>query len=576
MSDNKGSPAKKRKANDGRATADGTHDVNTRNTNDGGGFLSSFSERRNDASSASCDENNTSQLDRMEVMMMRMEEKLATVSSLESRCEQLEAKCSSLENILESTSLSTKEHIDRKFDSLYLHLEQKCSSLEKRLETKVDSVHEKVDKSLQFHEYNEMLIKNQKWEYSAAVDTTDELIDNGYTDDEADHLAEDVQDLKSMTIKMRRGEFSNARSGKQKSVRVEMYDYDTQDSDALNNMLLPHWKEFAAALQQSTPAINMLPDDCESAFMFGNVQLNHEAMLLIKEALICKPFQKLAFTKNDNGDGAPEGICVDAILDIVESIGDAMLASLLTIDGLKLEKLDMCSNNITSSVSTLLADFLATNPRLKKLDLEENYLEDSDASLIANALRTNTTLRSLDLYDNDITDVGAESLRLALFDESSLNSVADSNHVCNIRLIGTLALRWKNVSEDMGQNRGRKIYRLLSSRNKTMSNVQHFGDVDVKLLPNMLDAVQKYSNDGGNDCVKAASIVYEMMRPAVSAANNEGDQHIEEHQAAAACRKSSCNSSPYLGYIDSSVCTFQRLLYKTTPNQPPKTSSAIG
>ncbi|KAK1739037.1 leucine-rich repeat protein [Skeletonema marinoi] len=299
----------------------------------------------------------------------------------------------------------------------------------------------------------------------------------------------------------------------------------------------------------------MLPDDCESAFMFGIVQLNHEAMLLIKEALICKPFQKLAFTKNDNGDGAPEGICVDAILDIVESnkhlrkldiernrigrehierlcsavrthalveldlsgcfepgIGDAMLASLLTIDGLKLEKLDMCLNNITSGVSTLLSDFLATNPRLKELHLEHNNLNDSDAALIANALRSNTTLGSFQLYGNSFTDVGAESLRLALFDESSLNSVADSNHVCNIRLIGTLALRWNNSSQDMGQKRGKKIYRLLSDRNETMSNVQHFGDIDVKLLPNMLDAVQKYSNDGGNDCVKAASIVYEMMR----------------------------------------------------------------
>ena len=39
MNDNNSSPAKKRKANDGRATADGTHDVNTGNTNDGGGFF---------------------------------------------------------------------------------------------------------------------------------------------------------------------------------------------------------------------------------------------------------------------------------------------------------------------------------------------------------------------------------------------------------------------------------------------------------------------------------------------------------------------------------------------------------
>eukprot|EP00985_Skeletonema_marinoi_P006682 scaffold2901_cov99-Skeletonema_marinoi.AAC.11 len=119
MNDNNSSPMKKRKANDGRVTADGTHDVDTSNNNDGGGFLSSwfgyFSGQWGDAASSSGpsrDENNTSQLDRMEVMMMRMEEKLATV---ESRCETLEAKCSSLQNMLELT----KDHIERKFDSSY-------------------------------------------------------------------------------------------------------------------------------------------------------------------------------------------------------------------------------------------------------------------------------------------------------------------------------------------------------------------------------------------------------------------------------------------------------------------------
>ena len=51
-------------------------------------------------------------MDRMENIMMRVEEKLATVSSLESRCEQLEAKCSSLKNMLESVLQSTKEQTE--------------------------------------------------------------------------------------------------------------------------------------------------------------------------------------------------------------------------------------------------------------------------------------------------------------------------------------------------------------------------------------------------------------------------------------------------------------------------------
>eukprot|EP00984_Skeletonema_dohrnii_P006163 scaffold2199_cov120-Skeletonema_dohrnii-CCMP3373.AAC.4 len=549
MNDNKSSPTKKRKSNDGRATTDGAHDVNTGNTNDGG----CFSGQRGDVASGppSPTENNTSQLDdRMEQIMMRMEEKLSAVSSLESRCEQLEKKCSSLENMLESTS--------NKIDCLHLDLDQKCNSLESRLKTKVDTVHVKVEKSLQLHEYNEMLIKNQSWEYSAAVDTTDYLLSNGYTEHEASYLAETAEELKDMTTKMRRGEFPSVEtfSSDGKGIYIEMYDSGPPLGYALNNELLPHWQEFAAALKQVTPAINVLPDNCESFVELYFVQLNHDAMKLIKEALIGTPFQKFVFTNNDNGDGVPVGMSVDAIIDIVESnkllrkleigrnrigidhierlcsavythpalvelevfncfepgIGDRMLTSLLTSDDLKLEKLVMFSNNITSGVSTVLADFLAANPRLKELDLDdENGLNDSDVALIANALRSNTTLKTLWLNENNITKVGKESLRLALCDDSSLNSAADSNHTCTVDL-GREAFDVYNSHEQGQINRGRKIYSLLSSRNETMSNVQHFGNIDLKILPTMLEAVQKYATNMCDPKVKPLSIVYEVMR----------------------------------------------------------------
>ena len=105
MNDNKSSSTtKKRKTSDDRATVDGAHDVQTSNTNHGG-FLSSwvgyFSGQRDDASSGppSNEQLIHQSLSQMNKIMMMMEEKLATVSNLESRCEQLEAKCSSLENV---------------------------------------------------------------------------------------------------------------------------------------------------------------------------------------------------------------------------------------------------------------------------------------------------------------------------------------------------------------------------------------------------------------------------------------------------------------------------------------------
>ena len=124
-------PTKKRKVDGGRADVS-HHD---------GRFVSSwlgyfFSGRRNDTTLL--------QLDRMEQMMMRMEDKLGTIASLESRCEELEAKCSSLENKLDSTLQAVKDHTDQKFESM-------TSTLKDYLDDKIEV----------YHEYNSMLVKNQ-------------------------------------------------------------------------------------------------------------------------------------------------------------------------------------------------------------------------------------------------------------------------------------------------------------------------------------------------------------------------------------------------------------------------------
>ncbi len=558
------SPAKKRKANDGSAAStDGAHDVSTGNTNDGGGFLSSwfgyFSGRSDVASSGSPSNENLlhqtlSKMDKMEEIMRRMEEKLATVGSVESKCEQLEKKCSSLENMLEST----KKLIDEKFHSLNIDLDQKCVSLADRLEAKVDAVHKRADKALKHHEFNDMILKNQSWEYSVHVPSEYDFIQRGYTEDEAEYLAMNADKIKGYTVGFRRGEFDSCLSDG-KGIYLEMDDLIPPFSYEVNKLLLPHWREFAAALKQFTPAINLLPDNCDSIFSFYFVQLNHDAMHLVKNALMGKPFKKLAFSNNNNGGGARGGMSVDSILDVVESnehlrkleivrnqigsqhierlcsavrnrhlvqldlynsfeagTGDEMLATLLTIDDLTLEKLNMSSNNITSTMSTLLADFLARNPRLNELGLCENHLNDSDAELIANALRSNTTLRELVLEDNNITDAGREAFRSVLCDESCLNAAADSNHTCSVYAgYSQLDLVSYNSPSDMKKNRARKIYALLSSRNKTMSNVQHFSAIDLKLLPNILQLVQKYSNDMPSfrhDPKVDLSIVYEIMR----------------------------------------------------------------
>ena len=237
-----------------------------------------------------------------------------------------------------------------------------------------------------------------------------------------------------------------------------------------------------------------------------------------------KHLRKLGIVKNQIGVDHIERLC-SAVRDyplvklhLSESfepgIGDAMLTSLLTIDDLKLKELDMSENNITSTASTLLAEFLATNSILEILNLHDNNLNDSDAELISNALRSNSTLTRLYIGNRNITVAGEEAFRSVLCDISGLNAASDSNHSCEVYAGSRLNLSSYNspMGMNMQRNRARKIYALLSLRNDTTSNVQHFSDIDLKLLPNILQAMQKYSNYMREYSEVPLSIVYEIMR----------------------------------------------------------------
>ncbi len=177
MMNNNSRPAKKRKASNGQATTDCAHDNNIMSTGstNGGGLLSSwfgyFSGRRDNASSRPPSNEHSIQqslstMDRMEKIMMRMEDKLATVSNtvstLKSQCQELERKCSTLETIVESTS--------------------------------------RMDKTLKYHE---MMIKNQKWEYSAPIYTRHDLIDSNYPLTDAEYMFQTSTIVREKTVALR-------------------------------------------------------------------------------------------------------------------------------------------------------------------------------------------------------------------------------------------------------------------------------------------------------------------------------------------------------------------------------------
>ena len=63
------------------------------------------------------------------------------------------------------------------------------------------------------------------------------------------------------------------------------------------------------------------------------------------------------------------------------------------------------------------------------LRLYGNLLNDDDAVIISRALQENYKLFSLHIYWNNFTSVGVKALFSTFFDSSSLNAIADSNHV---------------------------------------------------------------------------------------------------------------------------------------------------
>jgi len=184
--------------------------------------------------------------------------------------------------------------------------------------------------------------------------------------------------------------------------------------------------------------------------------------------------------------------------------GYEMLKSVMNAGKLKFVVLYLSDNEINTGGDTFIATFLAKNPILATLDVTRNELNDDDAGAIAIVLRRNSELRTLNISRNNLTNEGWEALGKAVFDKTSLNSAADSNHTCNIdfpddddyddvrQINGDIS---SDKYLDPDYVRQKKIYKVLSDRNRNRSNVEHFDeDMQVELLPDMLQLIEEYSN----------------------------------------------------------------------------------
>jgi len=363
-------------------------------------------------------------------------------------------------------------------------LTQKCHSIETSIldnhttnSTMTSLLRTTCDRIEEKQKYHDVMLQNQKWEYSAER-PSDDYWEDIEGEDEDGEAEEFLEQIKRYTEEMRYG------TGNGEIVLNAHLPY--------NEEFLPHWKEFANALEQYHYHLKQSPDTVSNLELF-NMDLPETVIDLLSKALKSTHFQKIDMRHNNFGQkginftlkylrsnrnvkelyliGNPinntddiNKLCkIVKVHPTIECLtlanckggdinGYDMLTRIMTAGKNKLKFIDLSNNRIRTEGRTYICDFLATNLILTDLFLENNQLSDNDAIGIAEALRQNTKLFFLRLTHNNITKTGWKALRKAEFDNSSLNAASDSNHTCNIKYPpdGSDAIEGLDISEMNG------------------------------------------------------------------------------------------------------------------------------
>eukprot|EP00956_Cyclotella_meneghiniana_P021243 scaffold38441_cov21-Cyclotella_meneghiniana.AAC.3 len=182
----------------------------------------------------------------------------------------------------------------------------------------------------------------------------------------------------------------------------------------------------------------------------------------------------------------------------------------------------------------IMLEFLSANPSLKEFIIEGDpfhfFFNEDEIVYIADALRNNNTLRRLLLKSRHELPNNMHILESVVFNRSSLNAAFHSNHHCNLILS-----RYRNYCEtfnsdihkfntgnDPAMNRRKKIYNILSTRNRSRENAAFFESygISIKHIPQILALFKPFSEHylldemsrQEEDEVKPLSIAFEILR----------------------------------------------------------------
>ncbi|KAL9186889.1 hypothetical protein ACHAXT_010609 [Thalassiosira profunda] len=436
---------------------------------------------------------------------------------LDQKLSQMEQKMQRKIDSMQSEMDAMKERLSRVDE-----LEEKCNSLEDKCAS--------MERSLK--------VLAGRWEFSApdipASHWTDRGLDEWYASDIVDRFVEDI----NAVVSYLKG------SGRFSIRAIGIEDVDSTGEWLLHDdaLLLPYWQNLVDAFDlyghfidgdgptysrgptveicniQLSPAVCSILSPClKRSKKVRKLQLqsngfdqSHDGLAFAVGIAQSNPnIETFTWHRNPIDSFDDVQFCLEEIkrhpsMSIVHFIdcfeGDAGYRSLCSLlDGNKIyDTIGVHTNNIRTMGDTHIPDYLASNPPLRSLALGKNKLDDNDAMLIAEALKRNTNLRYLWLDGNEITEVGQNALQNAMYDNTSLNSVADSNHTCLVACDFSATAVTNICSKDSQKNRRSKIYCLLSTRNREKTNVHHF-DVEfddgnsLKLVPKVLESVHNYA-----------------------------------------------------------------------------------
>ena len=215
------------------------------------------------------------------------------------------------------------------------HLREKCDVLP-TLKTELHDVKNRL-------RYQQMLLKNQKWEYSAPIPSGIDSDSTGF-----------IHDIKEITCEMRSG------------MHEERGDGDiclSAPGVVYNEAFQPHWREFAIALKDFQYVLKCLPEATISSLTISGTELPTVIIDLLSRTLRSTDFKSLKLEGNSFGrDGiafALNYIQNNPILEEFHLVNNRIDSKEMPRDFVKLSKI-ILPYTLLNLIIALVLDLMVT------------------------------------------------------------------------------------------------------------------------------------------------------------------------------------------------------------------------